>query len=136
MTMLTPSSKKYADEWTRLFRPSSLPSEIIIEDKIRSIEALLRKLATRQVTAQEAENNGYIQEVASLTREVLDFDATREDAIKRPQLDDFRARLTKIKHWLSESSNVINAWNAGKLTRLRNEDSATPQQCLRLVYKA
>ena len=62
------------------FRPNSPPHEMIVEDKIRSIEALLRHLATRQVTAQEAKTNGYVQKVTSLTQEVLDF-------IK--QLDDF-----------------------------------------------
>ena len=97
-----------------------------MEDKIRSIEALLGKIATCQATAQEYEHDWYTQEVAKLTQEVLDIAARHEDDIKKPQLDAFRARLTNIKYWVSESLNATHARRAGKLTRLCNEDSTTP----------
>ena len=90
-----------------------------MEDKIRSIEALLGKIATRQATLQESENERYTKEVAKLTNEVIDIYARHEDDIKKTQLYAFMARLTKIKHWVSVSLNVIHAWYVGELTRLR-----------------
>ena len=67
-----------------------------MEDKVRNIEAFLGKVIVRQATnCVEPEHDRYIQEVARLTQEVLDFDAIREDDIKKPQLDALRARLTK-----------------------------------------
>ena len=71
--------------------------EIIMEDEIHSIEALLGEIATRQVTAQEFEHVGYIQEIAKLTQEVLDIDARHGGDIQDTELDILRACLTKIK---------------------------------------
>ena len=98
-----------------------------MEDKVHSIKAILGRIITRQfTTCVGPEHERHIQEVAKLTQEARDFDAIREDTIQKPQLDALRARLNKITHWVSESSNNMHAWNMGKLTRLRTEDSTTP----------
>ena len=85
-----------------------------------------RIIAAQATNCMEPEHDGYIQEVARLTQEVLDFDAILEDDIKKPQLDALRARLNKIKHWVSKYSSNMHTWNIEKLTRLRSKDSTTP----------
>ena len=70
---------------------------MIVEDKIRSIEALIRHIATSQVTAQEVK--AVLGVIASLTQEALNLNAGRENSTLRDweQLDDNRDRLTKIE---------------------------------------
>ena len=117
MTMLPPSSKEYTYDLTRPLRPNSPPHETIVEDKIRSIETLLRHLATSQVTVQEVKAVHAV--IASLTQEAQDLNTGRKNSTlrTREQLNDNRDRLTKFEQWIDESSDGIVAWTREELTR-------------------
>ena len=97
-----------------------------MEYKIRSMETLLKKIATRKDTAfQEPEHDRYIEEVARNTEEVLDIDERHKNDIREPQLCVLRARLTKIRHWVDGSENAVHTRDMRTLTILRNKESTT-----------
>ena len=99
---------------------------MIVEDKIRSIETLLRHLATSQVTVQEVKAVHAV--IASLTQEAQDLNTGRENSTlrTREQLDTNKDRLTKFDQWVYETSDGIVAWTREELTRLCIKNSVTP----------